>query len=396
MGVRSRSDSDIVQIWWYDDTGRVQMSLRTVTGEAITDRTLARDIADAVYEAQRERRAEIQRKKLERIGLLDSAPMTLEELADRYHSSSDARQWKDSHRKGQERFRDFWLEHLGRSTPVHTIGVDEDRIKLVADEAQAEHGWSKTTRARYLTYLKALLNFGRKQLGILDERQTITGIKIPQWKGHRKDLTYSEDETDALSPALREVDLRGYIVFEAYVQAGRRLDATRLLKADEVRFETVKTKYGKVPLAIISYPAATNKVSEKDSEDPPEDVVLYGDAVDALKELLTTPAVKATGLLMPHGELDASDPKVGPISKERLIRGILREAEEKAGVPYVKRRGYHGGKRRMAADQDDTEAAAAQSGTTGQTLHGYNPRELKKQAELAVRMDRERKKRRKE
>jgi integrase len=394
VGVYNRPGTDVIQIYWYDDRGRVQMSLRSVVGVPITDRALARDIVDAVYDAQQSKRAELQRARLERLGMLDAAPITFGDLVERYHTSADAAAWKDSHRKGQERFRDFWLEKLGRDTPARQVGVDEDRIELVANQAAEEHGWARGTRARYLTYLIAVLNFGRKKLGKLDERQTITGIRIPQWRGHRKDLTYSAEETDVLRPALREVDLRGYIVFEAYVQAGRRLNATRLLRADEVRFETVATKYGKVACAILSYPADTDKPTEKGSEAEPTDAVLFGETATALEDLLAKPAVQATGLLMPGGDLDARKPGAGPIRKEVLIRDILRAAEKQAGVAHVKGRGYHGGRRRFAGDVDDLEAASAQSNSTGQTITRYNPRELKKQAELAVRMDRERTKRR--
>lgn len=147
-------------------------------------------------------------------------------------------------------------------------------------------------------------------------------------------------------------------------------------------------------MAIVSYPPETDKVTPKGEVAEPDEVALYGDAVAALEELLAMPAVQATGLLMPDCDLQASDPEVGPVTREHLY-DFLADAQKRAGVKDVKYRKYHAGKRRLSADQDDLEAASAQAGTTGATIAKYNPRELRRQAELVVRMDRARKKRRK-
>lgn len=65
MRVYERPDSPVIQIEWRDPwtdfqgqrhVGRVQLSLSTVTGDPVTDKTLARDIAEAVATA-RERKA---------------------------------------------------------------------------------------------------------------------------------------------------------------------------------------------------------------------------------------------------------------------------------------------------------------------------------------------------
>lgn len=60
--VYDRDDSSCIQIEWTDrwvdakghpQSERIQQSLTSVTGEPVTDRTLARDIADAIAEARR-------------------------------------------------------------------------------------------------------------------------------------------------------------------------------------------------------------------------------------------------------------------------------------------------------------------------------------------------------
>jgi hypothetical protein len=377
--VYSRSDSAIAQVEWWDDRGRQQRSLRTVTGEPVLEntrsgRTLARDIAERMSAAQAAKRHALSERRL----FGGDSEMTLGDLLGALHGHR-APDWKPSYKRDQERFRKFWLEALGEDRPI--LRVNAALVERIARDHAAENGWSKATHRHYLRYLTEAYSFAHEKLKEIDERHTLSAVNLPKLRKGRG-RAYTVEETRKLLPALWTVDPRAGIVGEAYYQAGRRLNSTRLLEAKDVRFGTLPTQKGDVEASIITYPGKTDKAKEG------SEAVLVGDRVlEGLRDLLNRPAVRRTGLLCPHGDLDDPGAKKKPIRKEPLIDDMLQAAEEAAGIEHQSGRAYHGIKRRFSGSSaKNRETAAKQSGTTVDTLRdSYDPDDdLASKADLAV------------
>lgn len=361
--VYTREDApEVIQIEWWDDRGRIQRSLSGILGQRISDRTLARDIAERVSAAQLKKRQQAARAMV-----FGHQGITLQDLLDQLHEGRGP-EWSRAHDRDQRRYKDFWLDHLGSETFVHPSTINGPTVRQIVRTEAGKNKWKPRTQVAYLRYLKDALNFGKEQLKVLDDRHLLTDLEMPALQ-KVKGLAYSPEETARLLAEARKIDLRAYVVGEAYYQAGRRLTATRTLEAKAVRFAVMPTPDGPVPAAILSYPEETDKVGASG------EVVLVGDVVGALKELLATPAVKRTGLLMPEGELAQGSATVGKVKKQRRgpirserIEALWRDIEEAAGIPRVKYRGPHGLKRRFASSSRGHSAATVQSGTTRQTL----------------------------
>lgn len=315
--------------------------------------------------------------------------MALGTLLDRMHSARRD-QWKQSYREGQERRREFWKDALGKDTPI--MQINEDVVEGIVRRNAKRRGWSVNTQARYLRYIRDAWGFGRKKLKAIPEHLDLTALEIPT--SQKKGPEYSREETFTLAAALMEHDLRAGVVSEAYVQAGRRLNATRLLTTDRVRIESVPTKHGKVEAVVLSYPADSDKVGRA------SEAALVGEAVHRVRDLLEMPAVQATGLLMPEGDLaegakrwpgnDGVKRKRKPARKAWLI-DQLKKVEEAVGIEHIPYRAYHGMKRRFAeVGKANRAIASRQSGTSEETLRDkYEPDDdLQGKVEFAYDVDR--------
>lgn len=359
--VYNRDDSGVIQIEWVDDRGRQQRSLRTVVGEPVTDRTLARDIADRMSAKQAEVRNQAARR------LVFGTDATVKDLLDELHRRREPK-WKKTYRRDQGRYKAFWTEKLGART--HIKAVSADRVEAVVEEEAGRRGWSPRTQAAYLRYIVDAYYFAEKKLNLLLPTETLSAVDFPRLS-KRRGKAYSAVETKALLPTLMEVDLRAGVVGQAYYQAGRRLNSTRLLEVGHVSFDTLTTEdREEVEAVVFHYPPEQDKVGSEETE-----AVLVGSVVRKVRELLRKPAVQATGLLMPHGELDDPKAKRKPIRKENLIH-MLHEAESLAEVEHVSGRAYHGLKRRWAGSTTDRETARRQSGTSVATQRDtYDPQD---------------------
>ena len=96
-------------------------------------------------------------------------------------------------------------------------------------------------------------------------------------------------------------------------------------------------------------------------------------STEVVEELASKPGLKETGLLFPRSDLEAANPPEEnrrPVGKKK-INAWWHEAEEKAGVPWEKKRALHGIKRTMVTLADARnliQAASEQSGTEVETL----------------------------
>ncbi|MGE0161356.1 MAG: hypothetical protein AB7T31_18320 [Gemmatimonadales bacterium] len=367
------------QVEWWDDRGRQQRSLRTVLGEAVTDKTLARDIAEAMSSAQ-----ESKRNRAAAALVFGAAGKGLDFLLKRLHEEKlGQKKWTPKYAGSQERHRTFWLELLGKDVPL--AKVHRLPLRAMVDEhgAQQKPPWSERTKQSYLRYLVDAFIYGRDVLKIIDSRHDLSGHELPT--PNKKGPSYTEEEYQKLLPALWKVDPRAWLVGEAYDQAGRRKNATRNLRLTDVRFATLSTEEGPVRAAILKYAAGTDKTKKGG-----EAVLVGEETLERLQLLMDMPAVRASGYLLPAGELSSKKAKK-PIREETLNR-MLHKAEEEAEIPHVKGRAYHAGKRGFGrATAGSRETASAQSGTTAQTLGRYDPRDdLPAQAALALEIVRRR------
>lgn len=382
--VYSRDDSQVCQVEWWDDRGRQQRSLRTVLGEAVTDKTLARDIAEAMSAAQKAKR-----NRAAAALVFGSAGKSLNYLLKELHEQKlGQKKWTKKYAGSQERHRTFWLELLGKDMPL--VQVHRQPLRAMLNEHGAKQvdkkgkpaPWSERTKQSYMRYLVDAFIYGRDVLKIIDSRHDLSGHELPT--PNKKGPSYTEEEYQKLLPALWKVDPRAWLVGEAYDQAGRRKNATRNLRVEDVRFATLSTEDGPVRAAILTYRAGSDKVRKAG-----EAVLVGEETLERLLALMDQPAVRASGYLLPAGDLSSSKAKK-PIREETLNR-MLHEAEKKAEIPHVKGRAYHAGKRGFGRSSKDHGARSAQSGTTEQTLRRYDPNDdLPAQAMLALEIVRRR------
>lgn len=363
--VYERPDSPHLYIEWYDDDSRHQESLRSATGKPVTDKKLAMRIADRVAKGQEQKR---NAEAAELIFGVRIGKHTLKELLDQLHEVRGAR-WRESTRSSQKKFRAFWLSRLGEDFSI--IAWTPQMVERVAAKAAKEKRWSPRTEGSYLRYLIDAAAFAQKKLKWLTEENNLSAVDIPDRSS--EGIPYTDDEVRRLLPALRAVDLRAGLVGDAYWQAGRRLTATRMLKVADVVLDG--------PVAILAYARGSDKAKKRG------EAVLAGLAVESLRRLMETPAVRASGLLCPAGELNDATAFRAPCGPDAFTKHWLIEAEEAAGIPHRTGRGLHGIKRAFATEAQDQDAAALQSGTTMKVLQSvYRQAKLEPKKKLALAM----------
>lgn len=348
MTVYERTPGGCLQIQWWVGGERHRESLRTVAGHPVTDRELAMEIAEAMSKAQ-ERKANAA-TAAQLLGLPE--PRTLRELLAQLHRDK-AGTWSEPHKRDQDRYRAFWLKALGPDQVLTDIteGLVERMVRR-ASEAR-DKPWSPRTVQAYLRYLKDAMTYAADKLKWVPQEAKLTGLSMPKLR-KRRGKPYTLKECQLLLPELEKRDLRAALVAWLGYAGGRRLNASRQLRVEAYREED--------GFGVVHAPEDTDKVKAEGT------VVLPPRARDVVRQLLDTPAVKATGLLCPSGSLQSAKKRGrGPATRDELY-GVLRQAEKAVEVEHRKGRFYHGFKRRFATDAEDRRTASLQSGTTEQTL----------------------------
>jgi integrase len=329
-----RPGSQLYVEWW-DDRGRNQKAIGSLIGEPVTDKELALDVAHEMAEAQRQKRNQAARRLIKGY----SPEATVGTLLAQLHEDK-WKDWSESYRRDQVRFRAFWEEHLGKSTPL--VNVNPAAVNRIVREVAGKRDWSAGTQHRYLRYLVDAYYYGQRQLKLIGEAHNLSAVRFP--KRRTVSRSYTMDEVVKLVRALEEVDERAGFVGHVAWQTGRRLNAIRMLTRGDVEVRSDD-------LAVITFPGSTDKARNSG------EAALAGRAVTLLRALLL------------HGRRYLVSEESGePVSRERLIKEWLPAAEGKAGIPHVDGRAYHGIKRRWATRTRGMEARDKQGGTLEATL----------------------------
>jgi hypothetical protein len=327
---------------------RRKQTLRKTLGAPLYDEKRAMHIADLVA-TKIERAAHGEIDKL--LGIPEKK--TLKDLLDAYHEKR-GRRW-GTNKRHQELAKAFWIKRLGATTDARRVAGMVSDIEAIAAEEAAQRNWSPRTEGKYLKYLRTAFNFGRKKLKWFDEKHDLSALEIPPPDSVGE--SYSLDETRKLLAGTIEIDLRCAVAARIAYVSLRRIGAIRQLRTDNVKREGDD---------IAIYVHRSQDKVRKSGE------VMIGDteSVELIERLLKTPAVKASGLLFPNGDLNDKSASRRPVRYE-LLNDWLIAAEKVAGVARVKGRGYHAFKRRAASEADKAGIlgdAAQQAGTNEMTL----------------------------
>lgn len=346
--------------WWDENRKRHREVLEDEDGNSITDRNLAKMIAETMSQKQRVRRGAPSAAIREVLGLPN--PHTLGELYEALFAARKGR-WGKKHKAGQERMKKFWLEKLGKDTRLTRVTAAE--VERHVNEAASERGWAATTKHHYLRHLKDTFIFAEKKLNWIAPEHNLSEVDLPQINPHGD--AYTDEEIARLIVAALRFDLRMAALLAVCHATARRINAVRQRKVVHYRTVTVQG----VQIGILRFEWETDKAKKT------SDAVLTPTATALVGELLELPAVQATGWLFPAGELESEQAvnahtgEPGPLP-DGTARDWLHKIEEMAGVEWVKGRAFHGVKRSsvtIAGDETgDMGGIAQQSGTNVDTL----------------------------
>lgn len=339
-----------IRIEWFDNAGRHREVLRTQDGTPVFNEDHAVEYAERAAKAQAKRREAIAAREL-----LGQRPRyTLGQLFEALHRARES-SWSEAYQRDQKRYRAFWEGELTKGVSLDR--VTPAKVEHLARKAAEANGWSPRTEQSYLRYIVDAFYYASKKLKWIAPEQDLAAVEIPKAKS--KGVPYTDDETRKLVPATLKVDLRCAGMAAIAATTGRRLNAIRHRMLTDVARDDLPDR----PRMRIVFDPETDKARDQGVsyiEDP--------NAIAIVEMLMQTPAVQATGLLFPSGDLQRKTPaKRKPIRPEPLI-DMLHEAERIAGVKEIKGRAYHGFKRWFATVAEDADAAARQSGTTRATL----------------------------
>lgn len=360
--VYERRGTKSLYIEWWDDEGRHQVSLKAIVGHPVSDRALAKRLADKGSRDQ-ERRRNLQASESV-FGVTEHH--TVKDVLDRLHELRQG-EWSRQYKSDQGRYKRFWLDQLGADTRL--ARVSEAWVEDVARKATSAKGWSGSTHRALLRYIVDAYYFAHRKLKWIEERHTLSGVDFP--RARTVSRAYSENELWLLLAELgASGDPRAWAVAEIAYATGRRLNAIRSLGTEAYKLK------GEIP--TLQFPDHTDKARNAGL------AVLTTQAQEAVEALLFLPAVQSTGLLFPRGDLSKQGKDTRPIRREDLL-AMLRASEKAAGVEHVHDRGYHGIKRRFATiTQKLIGSASKQSGTTEEMLRrGYVQDDLGPKVELA-------------
>jgi integrase len=328
---------------------RRRETLRNKLGVPLFDEKRAMHIADLVA-SKIEHAAHGEMDKL--LGI--PSKRTLKELLDTYHEKRGHR-W-DTNKRHQELARDFWISRIGANTDIRRVAGMASEIEAWAAQEGVIRGWSPRTEGKYLKYLRTAFNFGRNKLKWFGEEYTLSALEIPPPDSISK--PYSQDEAARIMGVAHNVDLRAAAAARVAYLGLRRIGAIRHLKVVDV-----ERGAGEMVLNFGRERDKTKRTGEV--------VITDAETVALVERLMRTPAVRATGLLFPEGELtDRTTKDRRPLAYERFNE-MLRDVEKLAKVKHVHGRGYHGFKRLAATDAANAgqlSAAATQANTNEATL----------------------------
>lgn len=342
--------------WTDPEEGVKRESLRVIDDEPIYDKDHAVKVADRVSLRLKENHG-MGSNLRELLGLPER--YTLEELCDEIWEV-EYEDWNEQYQKDQERYRDFWYEHLGRDTYLRSVPPAE--VRKAANKAANARSWSAGTKRHYLVFIKSAYNFARDHLKWITSEHDLKSVDLPDTDP--KQPAYEEEELFAVIRAAAAIDLRLHALALIALITLRRCGAILQTKAssleDRVLFGERRT--------VLLFPGETDK------SDNTAYAVLSQETARVLKELAARPAVEATDLLFVRGRLDDPDPpehKRQPLANETIL-DWWHKAEALAEVPWVKDRGIHGIKRTVTTIAEDRlgslSGAAHQSGTDEETL----------------------------
>ncbi|GMV07405.1 MAG: hypothetical protein AMXMBFR53_36800 [Gemmatimonadota bacterium] len=324
--VYERSVSPVLYIEWTWEGERIQRALQDVAKHPVTDKKLAMQIAQ---DASRRLERDHNRAAHAAVFGAPSPDKTVAELLTELHKIRGKR-WSRQHARDQESKRRWWT---GKAGKLLVAGVTEAMVEaLTADEAE-RRGWGAASLARYRRYMAEAMTFAVDKLKWLPPHHKLTALDIPKATG--KSRAYSMDEIRRLLPALEAVDVRAGWIGHVAWQSGRRLGALRTFPTAGVDVRDGHT--------VLTFPGETDKARRTG------EVVVVGKAHDLTVALLKT-----------AGDHLLGDP---PPTHETCIKVWLRGAEQAAGVPYVRGRGWHAIKRRYATETQGMVGRDRQSGT---------------------------------
>lgn len=297
---------------------------------------------------------------------------TLKELLDSYHEAKEEG-WSEAHRNDQRRWRQTFLEFLGEDRQIHQITPAEVESVVVEELGDL----SPSRRKKALQYMSAVYRFAQRKLKWLSEEDNLSAISFPRVEAN-VGVAYSRSELDRLIPAMTKVDPRAGFVGEMMSFTARRLNATKQLTVGDCSRQLVELPSGQVRTAWI-----VQFVPEHDKAERTSRIPLSTRAAELLEMLLKKPAVQATGMLCPSGDLDdpatishhRGKPVPRPVIDHSDLNRMLHEAEALAGIEHISGRAFHGIKRavvtRSLGDAVPIDVLAALSGTNAATLRGH-------------------------
>lgn len=358
--VYERSVSSALYIEWFvtvvDERGRrrrkrVQRALRDREGNKVANTPRGRQLAVRIareYAAQAERHSHRQIET----ALFGETDHTLSELLARYHRSKEQR-WSPQEARSADRFRRFWLDAFGPECPITQVRP------AAVEDLVAAMGVSDETKRKHLVYIKAAYRYGRRKLGWLGEGQDLAAVDTPRVR-YEPIPAYARDEALAVLRELEKIGpgpaWMGHVAF----QAGRRDNAIRHVRKEDVL--EVHEDY-----SVVRFRAEYDK-ARKESV-----VALRGRAHELTVQLLREPGEWMLGKEVPNAT--------------HCLRRWLRKAEQRAGVPYKKRRGWHGFKKRYATEAEGIPGFDDQANTRKETLKThYTQDELERKLRVAEHM----------
>lgn len=333
--VYERKGQIALYLEWYDSDGRHQKVIKTVLGEPVTDKALAKRIAKAAADGQL-----LKRNRLaEEAAFGPPGRGTLRGLLDAMHKDREAR-WSANYKRNQEAYKTFWLDRLGN---LRLERVTPAKVRRVLDASDT--GWTVRTRNARIRYLKVAFNYARDDLKWIEARDDLSALHYE--RAPKTGRAFTRAELGKLLPALEAVDPRAGWLGHVCAQTGRRIAAVAALTRDDVEVSGDHL--------VLRFSAETDKVGDEGY------AVVVGRPVELIH-----------GIALP---VDVSEP-----TRLRWIR----DAQRQAGITLIRGRQWHGIKRAWATLSDGMPGRGRQAGTLPQTLDAiYAKDDHRQKLELA-------------
>lgn len=285
----------IYYIEWYEDGRRVRERVSPSTQQAARQRA-------------EEKAAEFEEGR--------GFTLTLGRLLAAFHQ---ANKWSKEHRRHYETYRQFWLDRLGYDWEVNGRTLTPALVEQHVLTAGEERGWQGRTVETHAKYLRAAVRWAYRKARLID-RDLLDGITYPKYDSAGE--AYTVEELNAISRVATQVDARFAGVWEILRDTGRRLNAVRLLKWEHLDLNS----------GTIRFPADTDKARKRAVAFLDQETVRI---LETVRDGIGNPWV------FPG--------KHCPVGAGTLTR-MLREAERRAEVEYIRGRGFHAVKRRVVTE----------------------------------------------